>query len=138
MPKRYKYLKEIPDIKQYYPLYLETGWNNVLKLSQKEIEKALKNSFFCVSVYDDKKLIGFGRVNSDGVIYAGIYDVIVTPEYQHQKVGTTIVKKIIEYCHLYHIRSIHLFSAEGKKGFYEDLGFEARPETMPGMKYIRA
>lgn len=137
MSKRYKYLKEIPDIEQYYPLYLETGWNNILKLSKVEVKKALKNSFFCMSVYDGEKLIGFGRVNSDGVIYAGIYDVIVTPKYQHKKIGSTIVKKIIEYCHLYKIKSIHLFSAEGKKGFYEGLGFEARPETMPGMKYIR-
>jgi aralkylamine N-acetyltransferase len=137
MGNNYRYKKEIPDIEKYYPLYVETGWNKILKLSKMEVQKALEGSFFCICAYDGDKLIGFGRVNSDGVIYAGIYDVIVSPNYQHQGIGSNIVKKIVEYCRLHHIRSIYLFSADGKKGFYEKLGFEARPETMPGMKYIK-
>lgn len=137
MNKKYSYIKEIPDIEKYYSLYLETGWDEILKLSKKEVQKALKGSFLCICAYDDDKLVGFGRINSDGVIYAGIFDVIVSPNYQNQGIGKTMVKKLIEHCELNNIRSIHLFSADGKREFYEKLGFEARPDNMPGMKYIK-
>jgi aralkylamine N-acetyltransferase len=133
----YKYIKEIPDINKYYSLYLETGWNEILKLSKDEVLKALKGSYLCLCVYTGDTLVGFGRINSDGVIYAGLFDVMVKQTYQNQRIGQTIVKKLVEHCELNGIRSIHLFSASGKREFYEKLSFEARPANMPGMKYIQ-
>lgn len=131
-----KYKFEIPTIDDYYPLYLETEWNEILKLDKNEVHKALEGSFFCVCAYDNDKLVGFARANSDGVIYCCLYDVIVKPCYQNQGIGSVVVNMIIDHCKSLHIRSIHLFSASGKKGFYEKLGFEVRPDDTPGMKYI--
>lgn len=132
----YKLSMGMPNIEQYYPLYLETGWNELLRLSKDDVKKALKGSYICICAYDGNELVGFGRVNSDGVVYAGIFDVIVRQTHQHRGIGKLIVKKLIEHCQTNGIRSIHLFSASGKREFYEKLGFEARPDDMPGMKYI--
>lgn len=132
----YSYIKEIPDIDKYYPFFLETGWNEILKLNKEETKKALEGSFVCICAYNGDELVGFDRANSDGKIYCCLYDVIVKPSYQNKGIGKTIVKKLIGHCKEHDIRSIHLFSANGKKGFYEKLGFEARPDDMPGMKYI--
>jgi len=135
MNRKYRYTNEIPAIKHYYPLFLETGWNEILKLSPDDVQQAL-GSYTCIAVYDDEALVGVGRVNSDGVIYAGLFDIIVKQSHQNQGIGKTIVKKLIEQCQAKGIRSIHLFSASGKRGFYEKLGFEARADDVPGMKYI--
>ncbi len=132
----YKYLKKVPNIEDYYPIYLETGWNEALKLSKDEVEKAINNSFICISVYDDDKLIGFGRVNSDGVLYACIYDVIVRPSYHKKGIGSEIVKMLVSHCKSINMRRIHLFTAKGIKEFYIKLGFEQRPDDSPGMRYI--
>jgi ribosomal protein S18 acetylase RimI-like enzyme len=58
-------------------------------------KKVFENSHTVVFVFDNDKLIGFGRAISDGTYQAAIYDVAVLPEYQGKKLGTTIVNRII-------------------------------------------
>ncbi len=124
------------NIDEYYSLYLETGWNEIQKLNKEEVQIALDNSFICVSVYEGDTLVGVGRVNSDGVVYACIYDVIVKKSHHKKGIGSMIVNMLVEKCKEVNMRSIHLFTAEGVKEFYEKLGFEVRPESAPGMRYI--
>lgn len=84
-------------------------------------KKAFENSYTVVFVYDDNKLIGFGRAISDGVYQAGIYDVAVIPEYQGKGIGKMIIKHIIAsipQCNFI------LYAAIGKERFYESLGFK--------------
>jgi len=130
-----EYTEKCPVIEDYYLLYLETGWNENLRLNKKEVAKAVQRSFITISVYQQTQLIGFGRVISDGVVYAGIYDVMVKPEFQHHGIGSEIVKRLIKKCQSANIRSIHLFAAKYAESFYQKLGFVNRPLDMPGMKY---
>ena len=47
-----------------------------------EIHKqAFNNSYAVVFVFDEERLIGFGRAISDGVYQAAVYDVAVIPDY---------------------------------------------------------
>lgn len=130
-----QYIEEIPNIEDYYPLYMETGWNEILCLSKQELEIAVEQSFTTVCVYNQSNLIGFGRIVSDGIMYATIYDVVVKPEFMNQGIGKEIVRKLIDKCKSKNIRSIHLFAAKGAEPFYNNLGFVARPKDAPGMKY---
>ncbi len=62
-----------------------------------------------------------GRVISDGVYQAAIYDVAVLPEYQGKHVGSTIIKSIIKkipYCNFI------LYASPGKEKFYEKTEFQ--------------
>lgn len=84
-------------------------------------KKAFENSHTVVFVFDDSKLIGFGRAISDGVYQAAIYDVAVLPEYQGKGLGKEIVSRIIEcipQC------SFILYASPGKEAFYEKLNFK--------------
>jgi len=67
-----KFIESKPSIEDYYPLYLSTGWDDLLVLSKLEAENSLANSFSCVCAYSDNELLGFGRVISDGVVYTAI------------------------------------------------------------------
>lgn len=84
-------------------------------------KKAFENSHTVVFVFDEDKLIGFGRAISDGAYQAAIYDVAVVPQYQGTKIGSTIVNSIVEripQCNFI------LYAAPGKEVFYEKLNFK--------------
>ena len=49
--------------------------------SSEIIKKAFEKSYATVFIFDENKLIGFGRAISDESYQAAIYDVAVAPEY---------------------------------------------------------
>lgn len=127
---------EMPLQEQFWGLFQITGWNGTYHLSPSELFQAVSSNWFAVSAFDGDKLIGFGRVVSDGVLDAMIYEMIVPPEYQEQGIGALILYMLIQLCLKANIREIQLFCARGKRGSYEKFGFVARPEDAPGMQYL--
>ncbi len=132
MTIRYQTFPPIPT--EYLALFETTGWNAEYHLTPLDLAKALKESAFSVSAYDEGHLVGFGRVVTDS-IHAMIYDLIVAPEYQRQGIGGEILDRLVKHCQEMHIRDIQLFCATGKRVFYERHGFTARPDDAPGMQY---
>lgn len=124
-----------PSIEQYSTLFETTGWNQEYRVTPDELARALANTQFMVAVYDDRKLVGFGRVLTDGVLHAMIYEMIVHPAYQGRGIGTQILQRILQWCRAAQIRDIQLFCARGKRAFYEKNGFVSRPADAPGMQY---
>jgi GNAT superfamily N-acetyltransferase len=121
---------------QFHELFETTGWNENYQLSAQELIRALQSSWFIVAVYEGERLIGVGRLVSDGVLHAMIYELIVLPACQNQGVGSQILVRLIERCQEHHIRDIQLFCARGKRAFYEKRGFVPRPEDAPGMQFM--
>ncbi len=104
------------------------------------VEEALKNTLYSVSVYDDNKIIGFGRIIGDKTIFLYIQDIMVIPEYQHQHIGTKIMNKLIEQINEYKninpsIRT-YLGASKGMEPFYEKFGFISRPNNDLGAGMI--
>lgn len=126
-----------PSKEQCFSLFATTGWNLEYGATADELERAVTNSQFIVAAYDEWKVIGFGRVLTDGVLHAMIYAMIVHPDYQGKGIGSQILKMLIQWCSERNIRDIQLFCARGKRSFYEKNGFIARPEDAPGMQYRR-
>ena len=120
---------ELPDCKLYFMLFESTGWNEEYILSKEELYSILEKSYLNVSVYDAGKLIGFGRVVSDGILHAMIYEMIIYPEYQEKGIGKEILNLLVNECKRNNIRDIQLFCAKGKRKFYEKDGFAARRIT---------
>ncbi len=82
--------------------------------------RAFKNSYVTVFVYQENRLIGFGRAISDGAYQAAIYDVAVIPDFQKKGLGNTIIENIIDrlpQC------NIILYATPGKEGYYIKHGF---------------
>lgn len=130
-----QYKNELPDIDQYFNLFESTGWNEEYKLNKEELAVSIKNSFYCVCAYDERKLVGFGRFVSDGILHAMIYEMIILPDYQGKQIGSQILKMLLDKCFDLNIRDIQLFCAKGKRSFYEKHGFTARPDEGPGMEF---
>jgi len=128
---------ELPASDQFWKLFQTTGWNVNYQLSPDELIQALRSSWYLLGAYDGERLVGFGRLVSDGIVHAMIYDLIVLPEYQGQGIGGKILERLIEKCRETGVRDIQLFCAKGKRPFYEKRAFVARPDDAPGMQYVR-
>lgn len=131
------YTTDKPDPGQYLALFNTTGWNDKYKATVDQLASALNKSWYTVSACDGGELVGFGRLVSDGVLYAMIYDMIVLPTYQQQGIATQILLRLLDQCERHDIRDIQLFSARGKQPFYEKRGFACRPEDASGMVYCQ-
>ena len=129
--------EQLPDKDEYFSLFNTTGWNKEYKASPDDLERANQNSWLVVSAYDGSKLVGFGRVVTDFVLHAMIFDMIILPDYQGQGIGTMILGRLVDRCLEQGIRDIQLFCAEGMRVFYEKNGFEARAVDAPGMQRKR-
>ena len=124
----------LPSAEEYFKLFESTSWNKDYKLTSEELYQSIQNSSYCISAYNNEKLVGFGRMLSDGIAHAVIFDVIVLPKFQGTGIGSEIMEKLLEECRKNKIRDIQLFCADGKIGFYKKFGFKARPENCPGME----
>lgn len=114
-------------------LYESLGWNS-LKLTVNELERMCKQSWYAIYVFDDKRLVGMGRVISDGVITGIICGVGVLPKYQSSGIGKEIVKRLIQHCEQHKVIP-QLMCVEKLQPYYESIGFEAFSIGMT--KYIK-
>ncbi len=129
-----KYQQTLPGSQEFFNLFETTGWNHAEPIEQDQIYTAISRSWYTVSAYYEDRLVGFGRVISDGVYHALIVEMIVHPDFQHQGIGSKILTILIQECQKAGIRQIQLFCARGKSGFYQEHGFKERPADSPGME----
>jgi hypothetical protein len=60
----------LPPASEYMTLFESTGWNRKYRLSTEELQEAIRHSWFMVAAHDQNRLVGTGRVISDGVFHA--------------------------------------------------------------------
>lgn len=82
--------------------------------------------------------MAFGRIVSDTILHAMIYDMILRPEYQRQGIGSRVLSMLLDRCRRARIRDVQLFCAKGREAFYRRHGFEPRPADAPGMQLCTA
>lgn len=123
-----------PDPRAYHELFETTGWNAEYGATPEELDLANRSSWYVVAAYDAERLVAFGRLVSDGVLHAMVYDMIVRPDYQRTGLGSRVLSMLLARCREARIRDVQLFCARGKAAFYLRHGFEARPEDAPGMQ----
>lgn len=124
------YEEKIPTADEYNNITNEVGWGS---RSNEIVEKALNNSLYSICAYDKDKLIGYGRIIGDETIFLYIQDIMVIPKYQSQKIGTNIMKRILEKVEKLkkvnpNIRT-YLGATKGKEEFYRKFNFVSRKEA---------
>lgn len=96
-------------------------------------QQAFAASHAVAFVYDGGRLVGCGRILSDGVYQAALYDVAVLPDCQGRGIGRRIVETLlaeVPSC------NVVLYAAPGKEAFYRKLGFRAMKTGM--VRFVRA
>lgn len=70
------------NVQEFNLLYDAVGWG---AYDESISKKALDNTFYSVSIYDDDKIIGYGRLIGDGICFTYLHDIMVLPEYQNKE-----------------------------------------------------
>jgi len=122
---------EVPTAIELEALYATTGWG---EHDRSVFERALAGSWLVATAQRDGKLIGIGRVISDGVLHAFITEMIVAPKERGAGIGAELLQALVTACAERGITDVQLFAATGRRAFYERNGFAARPEDTPGMQ----
>ncbi|MDR9854342.1 GNAT family N-acetyltransferase [Paenibacillus sp. VCA1] len=110
------------NFEQLEALYGALGWNS-LNLSVDDLMRMCNQSWYAVYAFDHHKLIGMGRVISDGVITGIVCGLGVLPEYQSKGVGKKLLSRIIDHCEQHRIVP-QLMCVESLESYYEELGFK--------------
>lgn len=124
------YEEKKPSAKEFNYLTTSVGWGD---REENIIEEALNNSLYSICAYEDDEIIGFGRIIGDKTVFLYIQDIMVVPNYQSQKIGSSIINKILDKVNEYkkvnpNIRT-YLGASKGKESFYKKFGFVTRAEA---------
>lgn len=111
------YKESAPAAQEYHELFVSTGWTRVIQVSADDLMIAINNSWYWIAAYEDDKLVGVGRVISDGLLYALICDLIVLPANQKYGVGGGILSRLTKKCKEAGIKRVWLFAAPGTSLF---------------------
>jgi len=109
-------IEQLEEMKKIYHL---VGWN---RHNKEIIKQIFENSNLVAVATIDGKVVGFGRVLTDGIFNAAIYDVVVHPDFQKQGIARNILNNLLE--NLNHISCIHLIATTGNEDFYRKCGFK--------------
>lgn len=84
--------------------------------------QAFESSFKVVFLFNAaNELLGAGRLISDGVRQAAVYDIAVKPQNQGQGLGKVIMQTLLKDMESF---TVLLFANSGKELFYEKFGFK--------------
>lgn len=117
---------------QLLTLFQQAPWAKGRTLN--DAREMLRHTDVAMCAWDGDHLVGFGRVLTDFVYRASIWDVIVDEAYQKQGIGAEIVQRILHHPRL---KKVELFwLCTRRPGFYEKLGFSSKEQT--GMVWNRS
>lgn len=117
---------------QLLTLFQQAPWAKGRTLD--DAREMLRHTDVALCAWDGDRLVGFGRVLTDFVYRATIWDVIVDEAYQKQGIGAEIVQRILHHPRL---KKVELFwLCTRRPGFYEKLGFSSKEQT--GMVWNRS
>ena len=125
------------NVDEFNMLYEAVGWGAYDKnISQ----RALDNTYYSISVYEDDNIVGYGRLIGDTICFMYIQDVMVKPEFQNKKIGTLIMNKLLEKTNELKSENpdikIYLGASKNKEKFYEKFGFVKRIDENLGYGMI--
>lgn len=104
---------------QLLALYGALGWRQ--RLYPERVERALAASTRVVTAWDGERLVGMGRMVSDGEFCLYLPEILLLPEYQRGGHGTDLMQRLLAgYEHVQH--SV-LLADDGNEGFDQRFGF---------------
>lgn len=127
-------LEHFINAKDYLKLRAENGWN-VIK--EEQVERAVNNSMFNISVFDNDNCIGIGRIVGDNVLKGMLTDIIVSKEYHGKGVGklivTTLINELTDKLKDGELFQLEASPTNGNRDFYIKCGLKYKPENQDGV-----
>ena len=115
--------QEIVKLEDVLHLYQAVGWTNYTHQPEM-LEQALFHSLVIYVALDGDAVVGLIRLVGDGFSSVLVQDLIVLPNYQHQGIGSALMKESLEdFKEAYQVQ-LATEQTEKNVGFYRSMGFE--------------
>ncbi len=123
----YEFVTRVPD-DALVELYKAGRWWREDPAWRASLQDMVRGSFcFLVARDGTGKIVGMGRVLSDGVSDAYIQDVVVLETHRGRGIGGGMIRRLTDRCVEARIGWIGLVAEPGTQAFYERLGFRVLP-----------
>tara|TARA_Y100001968_G_scaffold285945_1_gene286276 strand:- start:815 stop:1279 length:465 start_codon:yes stop_codon:yes gene_type:complete len=91
--------------------------------NKQQICKMLAHSAVVVSLWEQNRLIGFGRATSDLIFRAVLWDIVIASDYQGLGMGKLIIEAILSNKKINCVEKVYLMTTNSSE-FYKQLGFK--------------
>ncbi|MFM6129463.1 MAG: GNAT family N-acetyltransferase [Sphaerospermopsis kisseleviana] len=91
--------------------------------SLEDLGQMVKNSAVCVTAWQGRTLVGFGRATSDGVYRGTLWDLVVDSRLAGRGVGRSILRTLLSSRALAHCERVYLMTTNSAE-FYKKMGFQ--------------
>ncbi len=109
-------------IQQLHQLYQQEWWTD--KRTLEETHTVVANSQIIIALVDENSILqAFGRVLSDYIFKALIFDIIVSEKYRNQGLGKKLLSNIESHPKLTRVKHFELYCLPEMVTYYESLGF---------------
>ncbi len=98
-----------------------TSWAKNRKIN--DLRYCLANSDAIVSLWADKKIIGFGRALSDGTYRSVLWDIVIDHNYQGKGYGKLIIYSLLQSRRIKQSEKVYLMTSN-QRDFYCQIGFK--------------
>ena len=105
-------------------IYQQEGWNSYLH-NDASLKRAFEKSLLRLGAFDNDQLVGFVRCVGDGEHVVIVQDLIVSPPYQKQGIGTKLFQMVWDQ--YLHVRMFHVITDledEIDNHFYQSFGMK--------------
>ena len=96
-------------------------WANGRSIAQ--LRRLLAGSTVVITLWRDKRMIGFGRATSDGIYRAVLWDVVVAGDLQGCGLGRQVVEALLTAPTISTVERVYLMTTKSTD-FYKQLGFQ--------------
>lgn len=129
-PIIYETVQSLP-VEEIVELYKEAGWWKENAREKRLLPALIKGSFCFMIARHQGKIVGMGRVISDGVSDGYIQDLVVKKEWRGKNIGKELVRRLTSICIDHGLEWIGLIAEPHTAPFYEVLGFHVLKEYTP-------
>jgi ribosomal protein S18 acetylase RimI-like enzyme len=120
-------------------LYRAGGWWHEEHAWRAAIPQMIRGSFcFLLARESGGRIVGMGRVISDGASDGYIQDVVVLPEFRGRGIGREIIRRLTDRCVAAGLTWIGLVAEPDTQKFYEALGFQSLTGFQPMLYQVRS
>ncbi len=86
------------------------------------LRKLLLGSDVVITLWSDKRLVGFGRATSDQIYRAVLWDIVVADDLQGKGLGRLVIQALLASPEIKKVERIYLMTTNSSN-FYKQLGF---------------
>ncbi|UJW86557.1 GNAT family N-acetyltransferase [Devosia sp. SL43] len=130
----YELVTGTPGVDDYRRLRRVSGLSDK---SQEAAEAGLPNTWYAVTIHQDGRTVGMGRIIGDGGTAFQIVDIAVEPDYQGKGLGKRIVSALVDHLRANAPKSAYVsLIADGDAQYlYAKYGFEPVMPASIGMAF---